>query len=122
MVGKTITIKLWPNNNDNKLSLLVRKSKMTCCYLSDVNRFYFGRMQFSRLFQVKLVILPLQKFYDILLEKKESVLDKSSYVVGHVMVLYSPDWTNIGFSFILLTLICFVTLLLSSRDYTDTQL
>ena len=33
----------------------------------------------------------------------ESVPDKSSYVVGHVMVLYSPDWTNIGFSFILLT-------------------
>ena len=24
-------------------------------------------------------------------------------MVGHVMVLYSPDWTNIGFSFILLT-------------------
>ena len=33
----------------------------------------------------------------------ESVLDKS-YVVGHVMVLYSPNWTNIGFSFILLTI------------------
>ena len=29
------------------------------------------------------------------------MLDKS-YVVGHVMVLYSPDRTNIGFSFILL--------------------
>ena len=24
-------------------------------------------------------------------------------IVGHVMVLYSPDWTNIRFSFILLT-------------------
>ena len=23
-------------------------------------------------------------------------------IVGHVMVLFSPDWTNIGFSFILL--------------------
>ena len=32
----------------------------------------------------------------------ESVLDKSSYVVGHVMLLYSP-WTITGFSFILLT-------------------
>ena len=47
----------------------------------------------------------------------ESVLDKS-YVVGHVMVLYSPNWTNIGFSFILLTIICFVTILLSSTDYS----
>ena len=27
------------------------------------------------------------------------MLDK----IGHVMVLYSPDWTNIGFSFILPT-------------------
>ena len=33
----------------------------------------------------------------------QSVLDKSSYVVGHVMALYSPDWTNIRFSFIFLT-------------------
>ena len=33
----------------------------------------------------------------------ESVLDKSSYVVSRVTVLYSPDWTNKGFSFILLT-------------------
>ena len=33
----------------------------------------------------------------------ESVLDKRSYVAGHVMVLYPPDWTNIWFSFILLT-------------------
>ena len=42
----------------------------------------------------------------------ESVLDKS-YVVGHVMVLYSPDWTNIGVSFILLTvnLFCHPTLI-----------
>ena len=31
------------------------------------------------------------------------MLDKSSYVVGHVLVLYSPDWTNIGFSFIFQT-------------------
>ena len=31
------------------------------------------------------------------------VVDKSSYVVGHVMVLNSPDWTNAGFSFIDLT-------------------
>ena len=30
------------------------------------------------------------------------MLDKSSYVVGHVMVLHSPDWTNIGLSFIFL--------------------
>ena len=28
-------------------------------------------------------------------------------VVGHVMVLYSPDWTNIGLSFILLTVSLF---------------
>ena len=27
----------------------------------------------------------------------------SIYVVGHIMVVYSLDWTNIGFSFILLT-------------------
>ena len=37
------------------------------------------------------------------METKESVLDKSSYVVGHVMVLYSPDRTNIGFSSILIS-------------------
>ena len=30
-------------------------------------------------------------------------LARSLYVVGHVMVLYSPESTNIGFSFILLT-------------------
>ena len=30
------------------------------------------------------------------------MLDKSSYVVGHIMELYSPHWTNIEFSFILL--------------------
>ena len=35
------------------------------------------------------------------------MLNKSSYVVGHVMVLYSPDWTNIGFSFVLLTVTLF---------------
>ena len=29
------------------------------------------------------------------------MLDKSR--IGHVMVQYLPDWTNIGFSFILLT-------------------
>ena len=44
-----------------------------------------------------------QLSYDITCTKfVESMLDKSSYEVGHVMVLYSPDWTNIGFSFILL--------------------
>ena len=32
------------------------------------------------------------------------MLNKSqSYVVGQAIVLYSPDWTNIGFSFIVLT-------------------
>ena len=45
------------------------------------------------------VILCLQ----LLSKTLESVLDKSSNEVGHVMVLYSPDWTNLGFSFILLT-------------------
>ena len=47
----------------------------------------------------------------------ESVLNKSSNVVGHVMVFYSPDWTNIWYSFILLTVNLFVTLLLSSTDF-----
>ena len=42
----------------------------------------------------------MQRCFDISLE---SVLNKSSYVVGHVMALYLPDWTNIGFSFMLLT-------------------
>ena len=38
------------------------------------------------------------------------------------MVLYSPDWTNTGFSFIVLTVkICFVTRLLSSTDSRGTN-
>ena len=41
-----------------------------------------------------------------------------SYVVGHVMVLYSPDLTNIGFSFILLAVNLFRHLTQSSRDNT----
>ena len=46
------------------------------------------------------------------------MLDKSSYVVGHVLVLYSPDWTNIGFSFILLTVNLFRHRTLIGRNYT----
>ena len=42
------------------------------------------------------------------------------YVVGHVMVLYSPDWTNTGFSLILITVNLFRHLTLIEHGvYSD---
>ena len=114
-------------------TLFIRETSQFQCYERLLNMTYvaykknafFREMQFwSHCYTVVsyqvLIRLSVYKIPAVYLSGAKNVCfctirDFGSPTIGHVMVLYSPGWTNIGFSFILLTVNLFRHLSLIER-------
>ena len=109
-------------------ALFIRDTSQFQCYERLLNMTYvaYKRMHFSakcnsgRISYQVLFRLSVYKIPAVYLSGAKNVCfctirDFGSPTIGHVMVLYSPGWTNIGFSFILLTVNLFRHLTLIER-------